>query len=174
MNRQESRHSYFQAAALSGDLPADFAVEFRIRWRFLDLPLERDEGEYAYAGQLILQGIPPYQLAYNMKFPGVYFAYAGLMSLFGQIPAGIHDGIILVTSLSIVLIFLIGCELMMPSVVWWRPHCSPLCAPCPTLTALPDTPPILSFFVSAGKLCALAPGKIPHRGLDRRRRPCFR
>ena len=24
------------------------------------MPLERDEGEYAYAGQLILQGIPPY------------------------------------------------------------------------------------------------------------------
>jgi len=32
-----------------------------IRLRLLDLPLERDEGEYAYAGQLILQGTPPYQ-----------------------------------------------------------------------------------------------------------------
>lgn len=37
-------------------------------------PLERDEGEYAYAGQLMLQGIPPYQLAYNMKLPGTYAA----------------------------------------------------------------------------------------------------
>lgn len=34
-----------------------------IRLRLLDMPLERDEGEYAYAGQLLLQGIPPYQLA---------------------------------------------------------------------------------------------------------------
>ena len=41
-----------------------------IRIRFLAIPLERDEGEYAYAGQLMLQGIPPYRLAYNMKFPG--------------------------------------------------------------------------------------------------------
>ncbi len=47
-----------------------------IRFRLLDMPLERDEGEYAYAGQLILQGIPPFELAYNMKLPGTYFAYA--------------------------------------------------------------------------------------------------
>ena len=32
-----------------------------IRWRMLDVPLERDEGEYAYAGQLILEGVPPYR-----------------------------------------------------------------------------------------------------------------
>lgn len=29
-----------------------------IRFRLRDFPLERDEGEYAYAGQLILHGIP--------------------------------------------------------------------------------------------------------------------
>ena len=45
-----------------------------IRVRLLEMPLERDEGEYAYAGQLILQGIPPYELAYNMKLPGTYYA----------------------------------------------------------------------------------------------------
>ena len=85
---------------------------FAVRWRVRGLPLERDEGEYAYAGQLILQGIPPYQLAYNMKFPGVYFAYAALMKIFGETPPGIHAGLILVTSASAVLVFLIGCELM--------------------------------------------------------------
>ncbi|HVH50107.1 MAG TPA: hypothetical protein VM781_00455, partial [Candidatus Bathyarchaeia archaeon] len=47
-----------------------------IRWRLREMPLERDEGEYAYAGQLILQNIPPYELAYNMKLPGTYVAYA--------------------------------------------------------------------------------------------------
>ena len=55
-----------------------------IRVRLLDLPLERDEGEYAYAGQLILQGIPPYELAYNMKLPGTYYACALGMAVFGQ------------------------------------------------------------------------------------------
>jgi hypothetical protein len=85
---------------------------FAIRWHLREMPLERDEGEYAYAGQLMLQGIPPYQLAYNMKFPGVYFAYAVLMKCFGESPQGIHLGIILVTSVSAILVFLIGCELL--------------------------------------------------------------
>ena len=53
-----------------------FTLVVAIRIRLLGIPLERDEGEYAYAGQLILQGIPPYKLAYNMKFPGTYAAYA--------------------------------------------------------------------------------------------------
>src|SRR5205814_80959 len=57
-----------------------FGVVIAIRIRLLGIPLERDEGEYAYAGQLILQGIPPYKLAYNMKFPGTYAAYAVIMS----------------------------------------------------------------------------------------------
>jgi hypothetical protein len=87
------------------------ACNFTIRWRLRDMPLERDEGEYAYAGQLILQGIPPYQLVYNMKFPGTYYAYALLMSLFGESAAGIHIGTILVTSITAVLIFFIGREL---------------------------------------------------------------
>ena len=61
-----------------------FTLVVAIRIRLLGIPLERDEGEYAYAGQLILQGIPPYKLAYNMKFPGTYAAYALIMSIFGQ------------------------------------------------------------------------------------------
>src|SRR5437868_1972446 len=63
-----------------------------IRFRLRDFPLERDEGEYAYAGQLILQGIPPYQLAYNMKLPGTYAAYALIMAVFGQTGFSIHVG----------------------------------------------------------------------------------
>ncbi len=79
-----------------------------IRLRLLSMPLERDEGEYAYAGQLLLQGIPPYQLAYNMKFPGTYVAYAGILGLFGQSPAGIHLGLALVNAANIVLVFLLA------------------------------------------------------------------
>src|SRR5437016_11576238 len=69
------------------------AVVVFIRIRLLGIPLERDEGEYAYAGQLMLQGIPPYKLAYNMKFPGTYAAYAVIMSIFGQTIFGIHLGL---------------------------------------------------------------------------------
>jgi hypothetical protein len=55
-----------------------------IRYGVIGVPLERDEGEYAYGGQLILQGLLPYQMIYNMKLPGIYAAYAGLMTVFGQ------------------------------------------------------------------------------------------
>ena len=30
-----------------------------VRWRLRELPLERDEGEYAYVGQLLVEGIAP-------------------------------------------------------------------------------------------------------------------
>jgi hypothetical protein len=79
-----------------------------VRLRLLGFPLERDEGEYAYAGRLILQGIPPYKLAYNMKLPGVYGAYALLMGVFGQSPEGIHLGLLLVNVGAIVLVYFLG------------------------------------------------------------------
>ena len=82
-----------------------------IRWRLADMPLERDEGEYAYAGQLILQGIPPYQLAYNMKLPGTYAAYAAILTAFGETARGIHIGLLLVNALSIFLLYLIAARL---------------------------------------------------------------
>src|SRR5438046_6347525 len=86
-----------------------------IRIRLLAIPLELDEGEYAYAGQMMLQGIPPYKLAYNMKFPGTYAAYAVIMSIFGQTTGAIHLGLLLVNAATIVLIFLLGRRLMNPT-----------------------------------------------------------
>jgi 4-amino-4-deoxy-L-arabinose transferase-like glycosyltransferase len=89
-----------------------FGVVVAIRIRLLGVPLERDEGEYAYAGQLILQGVPPYTLAYNMKFPGTYAAYAAIMSIFGQTITGIHLGLLLVNAATILLIFFLGRQLV--------------------------------------------------------------
>src|SRR5471030_370430 len=82
-----------------------------IRVRMLEMPLERDEGEYAYAGQLILQGIPPYELAYNMKLPGTYYAYAAGMAIFGQTISGIHMTLLAVNALTIVFVFLLARKL---------------------------------------------------------------
>jgi Gpi18-like mannosyltransferase len=55
-----------------------------IRFHFLDMALERDEGEYAYSAVQILNGKHPYLDFYNMKLPGVYYAYALIFSLFGK------------------------------------------------------------------------------------------
>lgn len=79
-----------------------------VRIRLLDMPLERDEGEYAYLGQLIQEGVPPYALAGNMKLPGIYLAYAATMAVFGQTPAGIHLGLLIVNLAVLALLFLIA------------------------------------------------------------------
>jgi len=83
-----------------------------IRVRLRQMPLERDEGEYAYAGQLILQGVPPYKEVYNMKLPGTYAAYAVIMAVFGQTASAIHIGVALINAASILLIFLIGRKIL--------------------------------------------------------------
>ncbi|PYJ35496.1 MAG: hypothetical protein DME79_01910, partial [Verrucomicrobia bacterium] len=89
-----------------------FGLVIAIRIRLLGIPLERDEGEYAYAGQLMLQGIPPYTLAYSMKFPGTYASYALIMSIFGQTIFGIRLGLLLVNAATIALIFFLGRRLI--------------------------------------------------------------
>jgi Dolichyl-phosphate-mannose-protein mannosyltransferase len=83
-----------------------------IRYRLVDLPLERDEGEYAYLGQLILRGEVPYQAAANMKLPGIYYAYAAVLWLFGESAAGIRRGLMVVNGAAIGLVFVLGRRLL--------------------------------------------------------------
>ncbi|MFT3781252.1 MAG: glycosyltransferase family 39 protein [Nibricoccus sp.] len=81
------------------------AVVVVVRLRLGGSPLERDEGEYAYMGQLMLQGIPPYTEAANMKFPGTYVAYALIEAVFGQTARGIRNGLIVVNLATVWLIY---------------------------------------------------------------------
>jgi hypothetical protein len=87
-----------------------------VRIRLAEVPLERDEGEYAYAGQLILDGVPPYALAYNMKFPGTYYAYAVIMAAFGESAWGIRFGLVLVNLATAALLLLWARRLFGPVV----------------------------------------------------------
>ena len=92
------------------------AASATIRLRLLDVPLDRDEGEYAYFGQLLLDGVPPYALAYNLKLPGIYGVYALILAAFGQTSAGIHAGLIVATSACTVGTYLLGVRLAGPAV----------------------------------------------------------
>jgi hypothetical protein len=78
-----------------------------IRIRLLQIPLERDEGEFAYMGQLMLQGIPPYLMAYVQKLPGIYAIYALMMAIFGQTISGIHLGLLIANCIGIIVLFLL-------------------------------------------------------------------
>jgi hypothetical protein len=79
-----------------------------IRFRLLGIPFERDEGEYAYMGQLLLHGIPPYQEAYNMKLPGIYAFYALILAIFGQTVQAVHLGLLCVNAATIILVFFLA------------------------------------------------------------------
>ena len=76
-----------------------------VRLRLLDVPFERDEGEYAYGGQLILEGLGNGVPLQNIK-PTIYTIYALIMSVFGQSPQGIHFGLLCINGTSILLLFL--------------------------------------------------------------------
>jgi len=82
-----------------------------LRLRLLDVPLDRDEGEYGYFAQLLLQGIPPYAQAYNFKLPGIYGAYAAILAAFGQSPAAIHLGLLVVNAATTVLVLCLAAHL---------------------------------------------------------------
>jgi len=61
-----------------------------LRAPFLSLPLERDEGEYAYVAWRMLEGEVPYRDAFDQKPPGVFVAYLGAFALLGRSTEAIH------------------------------------------------------------------------------------
>jgi len=85
------------------------------RIRLLSTPLERDEGEFAYMGQLLLKGIPPFTDTYTLKLPGVSFAYALFMLLFGQTAAAIRIGLLIVNGICIFQVYLLTKRLFDPA-----------------------------------------------------------
>ncbi len=110
------------------------------RIRMASMPLERDEGEYAYAGQLMLEGVPPYRLAYNMKMPGIYAAYAAIMAVFGQSAAGIRMGFMLVNFGAILLLYFVGRRFL---------DCAGAVAACAAYALLSLSPHVLGFAAHA-------------------------
>ena len=82
-----------------------------IRYRLRAMPLERDEGEYAYGGQLLLQGVPLYQFVYTVKMPGTHAAYAVLLAVLGQSQGRIHVGLALVNAAMTLLVFFLAARL---------------------------------------------------------------
>jgi 4-amino-4-deoxy-L-arabinose transferase-like glycosyltransferase len=69
-----------------------FVLALALRSTIASIPLERDEGAYAYIAQRWLQGEIPYQAHFDHKPPGVIAAYAVILSLCGAeaTPAAIH------------------------------------------------------------------------------------
>lgn len=79
-----------------------------IRVRLLDVPFERDEGEYAYQGALTLTGIPPYTHVYTQKLPGAHLLFALSMAVFGQTIPGARAVLVVATAATCLGVFLLG------------------------------------------------------------------
>lgn len=87
-------------------------ISIYCRLRLLAVPLERDEGGFAYIAQQMLNGTPPFESGYSMKLIGIHAAYALFLSLFGQTPAAIHGGLLLVNLASIILLYFLARRLL--------------------------------------------------------------
>ena len=72
-----------------------------IRYKFISIPFERDEGAYSYYGKLLLQGKTPYKDFYEQKFPGIFYFYALMVGVFVDSIEGMHKVFILFKQLSL-------------------------------------------------------------------------
>src|SRR5262249_50431795 len=84
-------------------------LTFVARWPDLRMPLERDEGEYAYAAQEIERGHVPYRDSFCQKPPIVFFWYLAGFRVFGETVEGIHLTLIVAAALGAIgLYYLVG------------------------------------------------------------------
>ncbi len=77
-----------------------------LRAPFLSLPLDRDEGGYAYIAWRMLEGEAPYRDIFDQKPPGIYVAYLGAFVLFGRSAGALHVFMHLWSAGTAVLLFL--------------------------------------------------------------------
>ncbi len=103
-----TKRGWMDAAGRWWILGLAMALAIFVRLRLLAVPLERDEGDHAYSAQLMLQGIPPWKLSYNMKLPGADAMYAVALACFGQSAAAIHLGLLLANVAATILVALLG------------------------------------------------------------------
>jgi 4-amino-4-deoxy-L-arabinose transferase-like glycosyltransferase len=93
-------------------LAAIVAFVVAVRLQFLSIPFERDEGDYFYLAQRLLDGGTPYVSFYEQKLPGLFYAYALILLCFGHTVEGAHLGFIVVNVVTVVLVYFVGRTLL--------------------------------------------------------------
>lgn len=82
-----------------------------LRYPIADIPLERDEGGYAYVAQHWMAGEVPYKDTFDLTLPGVYIAYAPLLRWVGTSATVLHWGTQVYSLGTLTLLFLLGWKL---------------------------------------------------------------
>lgn len=83
---------------------ATILLTAKVRISLLAIPLERDEGGFAYIGRHLFSE-RLYTDLHDNKLPGLYGLYALFIRSFGYTPEGIHTGLLLCNTVAIWLIF---------------------------------------------------------------------
>lgn len=135
----------------------------------LSVPLNRDEGEFAYGGQLLRSGGVPYVDLYAMKLPGMYLAMAAIQAVGGESVTALHTAAALVNAATAGVLFLIVRRLLGPlegvaaaaALLLWllNPRGEPLAAQAELFVILPASVGWWSL------LCALDEAASPRRTL---------
>lgn len=81
-----------------------------VRLHLLDIPLERDEGDYAYHAQLLLEGVSLHDDIVVKRMTLIYYTFMPLLLLFGYTAKAIHLGLLLANVLSAFLVYRIARE----------------------------------------------------------------
>jgi len=90
-----------------------------VRLRLLGVPLERDEGGFAYIGKMMFEGQNLYTDLYDSKLPGLYALYGAFVHLFGYSASGVHFGLLLCNAAATLLLFFLGKKLYDAGVAAW-------------------------------------------------------
>lgn len=78
---------------------------FSIRKNYFNIPFERDEGSYAYAGKIILDGAIPYIDIGSQRLDGVFYSYALLVAVFGYSVKALHIAFLVMNMASVSMLF---------------------------------------------------------------------
>ncbi|MBK9735175.1 MAG: glycosyltransferase family 39 protein [Saprospiraceae bacterium] len=104
LNEKKSASYYLYLTALV----VSFVSFLMSRLRYLDIPLDRDEGTYLYMGKMFMRGFKPYVDFYEIKPPGIFFAYGIFDLIFGYNNILLHVGLVLMQIGIGVLIYKLG------------------------------------------------------------------
>jgi hypothetical protein len=83
-----------------------------IRINFLEIPFERDEGSYAYAGKIILNGAVPFTDIGSQRLDGVFYAYAIVVAIFGYTLKSLHIAFLVINLASTTMLFFLTRKMM--------------------------------------------------------------
>ncbi len=85
-----------------------FGWALLLRAPIAHIPLDRDEGEYAYIAQRSLIGEIPYKTSFDQKPPVTFVIYALIERFIGTTPAAIHWATQIYTLGTLALVFFLG------------------------------------------------------------------